>query len=262
MQAKQILTSLLAIGLGFLLCLSDAGAQQLSADTVWYRWMRDSVTYELYAGETFYLPRSERYAMLSVGLHTWLGSYDESFRNNLLRSGFYAIGLNQRWHLGGMHKGLALSLGLEAAWYHYVFDTSWLYMQAQAGVVNMQMAYQSLKRSQFSMLQLGLPLWWQWQTVDTRRNRRGFHAGVGVLLAYGLSSYTRLLYTDDQGFRQRVRSRGDYYASAWRYALMLEVGWSDLAMFLRYHLNEVFQSDKSAPRVQQIAVGLSLFLQQ
>lgn len=235
----------------------QATAQKVPADTIWRKHSKDSVSYELYAGEAFRIPKQEFYVTFEVGATSWIGSLPDDFVIKPFNSGFYALGWHSRWRLGGEDAHHMFSLGIETAWYNHVFEKD-LRMEVQNETLVMQSLGLPLKRSKFTTFQGSVPFSYQWHGIDRDNNRRGWTVSVGGFVGYGLADYTKVVYEDTNGYKRKEKRTGEYFTEAFRYGLTAAFGKGDWQLFARYHLQPVFEGGHGAPEVQTLIVGFRL----
>ncbi|GIV38724.1 MAG: hypothetical protein KatS3mg033_0524 [Thermonema sp.] len=253
MMRTAVCFLLLAVGV----CAGQVAAQKVPADTVWKKHSKDSLSYELYAGEAFRIPAQEFYMTFEVGATSWTGALPADFAIKPFNSGFYALAWHSRWRLGGEDSHHMFSLGVEAAWYNHVFEKD-LHLEVQNETLTMQPLGLPLKRSKFTMFQGSLPFSYQWHGIDSDNNRRGWTVVLGGFVGYGLADYTKVVYEDANGYKRKEKRTGEYFTEPFRYGVTAALGKGDWLLFARYHLQPVFEANHGAPEVQTLVLGLRL----
>lgn len=83
---------------------------------------------------------------------------------------------------------------------------------------------------------------------------KAFHIGVGVLLAYKMTSRTKQTYNiNGQDFKE-IR-KDDYNINPFRYSAMLRLGYGHFTAFATYSLNPLFEYDRG-PELYPFTCGL------
>lgn len=82
-----------------------------------------------------------------------------------------------------------------------------------------------------------------------------FRIGLGPYAGYRTDSYTKRVYKED-GEKQRVRDRDNFYLNNFRYGLRLQMGYREADLFFTYDLNNLFIADKG-PRLNTFSFGVS-----
>jgi hypothetical protein len=83
-----------------------------------------------------------------------------------------------------------------------------------------------------------------------------FRFGLGPYVGYRTDSYTKRVYKDD-GERERLRNRDNFYLNNLRYGLRLQMGYREIDLFFTYDLNNLFITGK-APELNVFSFGVSL----
>lgn len=108
------------------------------------------------------------------------------------------------------------------------------------------------------MTTLNTPLMLKLQ-LRNARGKRGLSAGIGGFGGYRIATSTKVEYNlagnDDD--REDKRS-GGFHLNNWHYGLQAEIGYRSLTFFAKYHLNELFQTDRG-PQAQVLSFGINLF---
>jgi hypothetical protein len=83
-----------------------------------------------------------------------------------------------------------------------------------------------------------------------------FRFGFGPYLGYRTGSYTKRVYKED-GERERLRNRDNFYLNNLRYGLRLQLGYREIDLFFTYDLNNLFVTGR-APELNVFSFGVSL----
>jgi hypothetical protein len=90
---------------------------------------------------------------------------------------------------------------------------------------------------------------------DGRRSD-SFRFGFGPYAGYRIDSFTRKVYKDDKGDKQKEKDHGTYDMNNFRYGLRLQLGFKDTDLFFNYDLNNLFVSGKG-PQLNAFSFGVS-----
>ena len=83
-----------------------------------------------------------------------------------------------------------------------------------------------------------------------------FRFGFGPYVGYRTGSYTKRVYKED-GERERLRNRDNFYLNNLRYGLRLQLGYREIDLFFTYDLNNLFVTGR-APELNVFSFGVSL----
>jgi hypothetical protein len=82
-----------------------------------------------------------------------------------------------------------------------------------------------------------------------------FRFGLGPYAGYRTDSYTKRVYKED-GEKQRVRDRDNFYLNNLRYGLRMQLGYREVDLFFSYDLNNLFVAGR-APELNTFSFGVS-----
>lgn len=91
----------------------------------------------------------------------------------------------------------------------------------------------------------------KWRTYNS-----GFRIGVGPYAGYRIGSWARQVYKDEDGDRQRERTRDNFYLNNFRYGVRLQVGVRSADFFINYDMNDLFASGKG-PTLNALSFGVT-----
>lgn len=88
------------------------------------------------------------------------------------------------------------------------------------------------------------------------RNSDSFRIGVGPYIGYRVDSYTKLVYKDDDGEKQKERNHDNFYLNNIRYGARLQVGFRGTDVFVNYDMSTLFAEGKG-PQLQPFSFGIT-----
>ena len=83
-----------------------------------------------------------------------------------------------------------------------------------------------------------------------------FRFGVGPYAGYRIDSFTRKVYKDENGDKQKEKDHGTYDLNSLRYGIRFQLGFKDTDFFINYDLNPLF-AKAGSPELNAISFGLS-----
>lgn len=91
----------------------------------------------------------------------------------------------------------------------------------------------------------------KWRTYNS-----SFRIGAGPYAGYRIGSWARQVYKDEDGDRQHVRDRDNFYLNNFRYGLRLQIGVRSADFFINYDMNELFATGKG-PTLNAFSFGVT-----
>lgn len=82
-----------------------------------------------------------------------------------------------------------------------------------------------------------------------------FRMGLGPYVGYRIGSKSKIVYNDEDGDREREKTRDNFYLNNLRYGARLQVGFRSTDFFLNYDFNELFAEGKG-PKLNAISFGV------
>lgn len=83
-----------------------------------------------------------------------------------------------------------------------------------------------------------------------------FRIGAGPYAGYRVGSSTKQVYKDDDGDRQRERTRDNLYLNNLRYGVRLQIGVRSADFYFNYDMNELFAAGKG-PKLNAFSFGVT-----
>lgn len=193
-----------------------------------------------------------------IGLNNWISQRSsplysrDDWKLRPIGSRFFAVNLYLNPTLA-RSKTVKLSLryGLELAWNNYMFDKDIRLEKATSQVV-LTPASEPLKKSKSTVTSILLPVMPQLSFYNNE-GRKTFHIGLGGFIGYRLDSYTKVKYQNND--KDRIHS--NYYLNDLQYGLAANIGLLKADLFVRYNLNNIFQTDRG-PDLRTLSFGISI----
>lgn len=89
-----------------------------------------------------------------------------------------------------------------------------------------------------------------------RRNRgNGARIGLGGYAGYRIDSWTKFVYEDSDGDKEKEKEGGNFFINNFRYGVRGEFGFNDVDFFVNYDLNTVFSAGRG-PKLHAISFGI------
>ncbi len=88
------------------------------------------------------------------------------------------------------------------------------------------------------------------------RNSDSFRIGAGPYVAYRVDSYTKMVYKDDDGEKQKERNHDNFYLNNLRYGARVQVGFRGTDVFFNYDMSTLF-ADGKGPKLQPFSFGIT-----
>ena len=82
--------------------------------------------------------------------------------------------------------------------------------------------------------------------------------GFGVYAGYRIVANTKLKFDDANGNKQKDKIKDNFYVNPYRYGFRATVGWDSFDLFFNYDVNELFEEDIKAPRLNPVTFGVIL----
>jgi hypothetical protein len=153
----------------------------------------------------------------------------------------------------GNHFGMVTGVGLEFNNYQFDGDNS---IEETSGVIQEKLLTgYSVNKSKLTTTYLNVPLLFEVQIGPEKRSKR-MHICGGIVGGLKLGSHTKIVY-HDEGKREKLKDRDDYYISPLRYGLTLRAGFHRAELYATYYPVPFFEKDKG-PELYPFNVGLSL----
>jgi len=165
------------------------------------------------------------------------------------------VGLNifeKNFQVVNEYVKIGSGLGIDINNYRFVNDTKLLSNKDTfTGFIDTVIQYE---KSKLRLSYLNIPLLLE---INTSKNEeKAIHFATGLLLGYNIGSKTKLVYNDD-GMRNKEKSKGDYNVTPFRYAVTARVGYGNSFMlYATYDLSELFLKNQG-PELYPFSVGLS-----
>lgn len=90
-----------------------------------------------------------------------------------------------------------------------------------------------------------------------RKTHDGFRFGVGPYVGYRIDSYTKVVFEDEGGDKDKDRDKDNFYLNNFRYGLRAQIGFDDVDLFFQYDMNELF-SEGRGPQLNALSFGFIL----
>ena len=185
-------------------------------------------------------------------------------------SWYIALGTLNRTHVTGP---LYLDWGASVSWYNFKFENERTRLEKtdtevrffeEADVsepIKSKLVVPYVNVSFVPMLQLGRPLSLvhigqdgDQLAIADRDEKAGFRLGAGMYAGYRLGSRAKYVFRQD-GDRERVKDRTNFYVNNWRYGIRLQAGFRGVDVFANYDLNELFVPGRG-PELNAFSFGI------
>ncbi len=125
------------------------------------------------------------------------------------------------------------------------------------GKTQLQTFPYDLKKSKFKMSNLLLPVHFELGPIDDDYYPRKFKIGFGGYVGINLNASQKLKYRKD-GHRYKTHPSGGYNTNDLLYGLSAYVGYDDVALYVKYGLNEVFKNNPNEQHYVSLGVRVEL----
>ncbi|MCK4464898.1 MAG: outer membrane beta-barrel protein, partial [Bacteroidales bacterium] len=173
-------------------------------------------------GSSLILPASDNFMNLNTG-KSW------NVNINFLQYGLGLIGNN---------IGIVTGLGLELNDYRFDNNNT-IIKDDDNGMIVGDPYVLPLEKSKFATSYLTAPLLLELQVPTGKRNKMLFLSG-GVIGGLKIGSHTKVVYREG-GNKQKVKDRGDFNLSPFRYGVTARVGYRALKVFANFYLTPLFE---------------------
>lgn len=212
---------------------------------------------------------------LDIGLNNYLedGKFpDQSGALYTIRPMSWNVAINSNWrsHLIGK---LFMDWGPNIMWYNYFFqDKNTRIIKTDDGVEFVEndppVGAQSSKLGITYINFQAVPILYLGQDRGSRYGRwsgnwcnqykfRGVRIGLGGYTGYRIDSWSKFVYKDESGKKQRDKQKDNYYLNNWRYGLRFLFGFRGFTLYTNYDLNSLFSGGRG-PELQAISFGIAL----
>ena len=177
-------------------------------------------------------------------------------------SWYVALGLLNRTKVAGP---LYLDWGANVSWYNFKFENERTRLaKTPDGVafsesveaidpIKSKLVVPYLNVSLVPLLYFGKPGSNDWFVFD-RDKGAGFRIGAGVYAGYRLGSRAKYVFREE-GDRERVKDRTNFYVNNYRYGLRFQMGYRGVDVFANYDLNELFVEGRG-PELNAFSFGI------
>lgn len=209
---------------------------------------------------------THRTLSLDFGLNNYLS--DGKFPDET--GALYAVNPFYSWYIavGGVNKThitgpLYLDWGANVSWYNFKFqntrtriekgDAELTFFEDHAAIdpIKSKLVVPYLNVSFVPLLNFGNRRRNDFMDYD---NNSGFRIGLGGYAGYRLGGKTKYVFKED-GDRERVKNRTNFYVNNWRYGVRLQMGIGGFDFFANYDLNDLFNEGKG-PQLNAFSFGL------
>ena len=83
-----------------------------------------------------------------------------------------------------------------------------------------------------------------------------FRFGAGIYAGYRVSSFAKYKYKDADGEKQKDKIKDNLFISPFKYGFRTVIGWDSFDLFINYDVTELFEDDKTAPRLNPVTFGI------
>jgi hypothetical protein len=193
-----------------------------------------------------------------IGLNTWIGSPDgqvfdgNSYELRPLGSRYFAISTTQNPAIVRTSRfRLSVRYGLQLAWNNFMFQEDVI---AERGAEAIQFTPYStpLQKSKLTVCNVEVPLVPQFSFYNSSR-KRAFNIGMGGFVGYRVDSYTKI--KQDNG--DKLRNHAGFYLNNFQYGVIGNVGLARLNLFVKYNLNNTFQTGRG-PSIHPLSFGITI----
>lgn len=112
-----------------------------------------------------------------------------------------------------------------------------------------------VKKSSLKNLYLTVPLMFEWQ-FPARKYQRTYVA-AGIMGGVRLHTKTKVVYKNENGDTRRLKHSGNYNINPVKADAVIRIGYSKLALWGSYTLNNMMKSNK-APEVHPFTIGFGV----
>jgi hypothetical protein len=211
---------------------------------------------------------------------TWQSTNIDFGINNYLANGKfpdtdnkpYAVRPWGSWYIAGnsvqrtrIGKNVFMEWGIGVSWYNFKFQKDNIVMSktdTQVEFTNDDRDVNYIK-SKLRATYINVSLVPMLDFGDHSRKPRmwdghgsAFRIGIGPYAGYRISSKSKIVY-EDNGNRQRDKTRDNFYLNNLRYGVRLQLGINSTDFFFNYDLNELFVTDKG-PKLNAVSFGFIL----
>ena len=171
-------------------------------------------------------------------------------------SRYFEFAFKKETRLGGEKSKFYLNYGLGFSWYNFMLDTDFKFENVDGQIQFTQLMDDdneviSLKKTKLVASYVNIPVMLMTKTDN-------FRFGLGGYVGYRLGSHTKVKYLDDNGDWQKDKDFGNFNLNNLRYGLQTEIGVKGITLFGKYDLNELFDSNSGAPKLNAFAFGIRL----
>ena len=212
---------------------------------------------------------------VDFGLNNYLedGKFpDQSGALYTVRPMSWNIAINSNWrsHLTGR---LFMDWGPNIMWYNYFFQNkNTRIIRTEDGVEFVEndppVGAQSSKLGITYINFQAVPILYLGQSKRSRYSGwpcdwcskykfRGIRIGLGGYSGYRIDSWSKFVYKDESGKKQRDKQKDNYYFNNWRYGIRFLFGFRGLTLYTNYDLNSLFSSGRG-PELHAISFGITL----
>lgn len=112
-----------------------------------------------------------------------------------------------------------------------------------------------ITKSKLTILSIAVPLLFEVQLPDERRNREGLYLAGGVEGSMRLRSHTKVCYSSD-GNNQKRKNKDDFDLKSFRYSFIARAGYRNFGIFGSYSPVSLFKNNKG-PELYPYTIGVS-----
>lgn len=190
---------------------------------------------------------------LDLGLNTYFGSggtpSGQPYELRPLGSRYVAMSSGIKVPLG--KSPVKLRTGLELSWYNFMFANN-VRVENQPSGVAFVPANIDLDRSKLTAAYLNLPV-----MFEIGRSYNTLALGLGGYVGYRLGSYTKEVYYESSGDKQKPKNHENFALSDLRYGLTTQLRVYRLTLFFNYDLNPLFAQGRG-PELNAFSFGVRL----
>lgn len=206
--------------------------------------------------------RFRHYIAVDVGFNSYLedgsnpATKNKDYGLNIGRSRFVSLGTYRSMKIGKLTSPVSLHFGLEFSWYNFMFENNNYIVRGQTNVEfqNYQQDFEeTLSKSKLTVPYVNLPLMLRVGARDKKGNLT-FHLGVGGYVGHRVGGHRKVKLENGD----KHKERNNFYLNNWRYGVETQFGFRDLTLFIKYDMNDLFNTDTGSPQLNAFAFGIRI----
>jgi hypothetical protein len=165
---------------------------------------------------------------------------------NLLQ---YNIGLQESRHNFGLVTGVGWTIN------NYRFDSQYILIKGEDGITTYRESDRNIEKNKLVTSFLTVPLLLEVQ-IPSNGYDHDFFISAGPYGSFRLGSHTKVVFNDGHG-REKEKSRDDLNLNAFKYGVMVRMGYKWVKLYAKCDLSPLFEKDRG-PELYPWTVGLTL----